>query len=140
MEVSMSELTQRSPTSSATNNGWSKNAADGARHDSVTGDRNDEQAVAAAKWAVAKYLGDVGLCDPELIARESHEIVAKAHRESTFIRKETSLSEAAIQLTVKQLDRWLVTLAADSPEADELQRPGGVAGSRLPDLLSRYAQ
>jgi hypothetical protein len=140
MEVSVSELTQRSPTASATNNEWSKNAADSARHDSVTSDRADEQAVAAARGAVAKYLGDVGLCDPELIARESHEIVARARREPTFTRKEAPLSEAAIQLTVKQLDRWLVALTADSRKADELQRPGGVAGSRLPDLLSRYPQ
>src|SRR5437660_1421551 len=111
MEVSMSELkhgstTPSTTTSSATNNGWIKNAADSMRPDFITRDRTDEEAVAAAKWAVAEYLRDVGLCDPELIARESQEIVARARREPAFTRKEASLSEAAIRLTVKQLDRW----------------------------------
>jgi len=68
----------------------------------------DQQAITAAKWSVAEYLRDLGLCDPELIARESGEIVDRAQRERPFVRKEKSLTETAIQLTVKQLDRWLV--------------------------------
>jgi membrane glycosyltransferase len=140
MEVFMSELIRSGLTQAPTNNGWSKQAADSPRQFAIPDNRIDQDAVASAQWAVAEYLRDVGLCDPELIARESHEIVDRAHREPTFIQKEASLSEAAIQLTVKQLDRWLMALADSSSNPDQGHRPEAVAGSRLPDLLRRDPQ
>jgi membrane glycosyltransferase len=136
----MSELTRSGRTQLATVNGSTKNPADAARQNPLIGYRSTDQEVASAKRAVAEYLHDVGLSDPELIARESRGIVAQAQQKLTLAAKKISLTEAAIQLTVKQLDRWLMGLAAVPSEANDEQRLGGVLGSRLPDLLNRYPQ
>lgn len=97
---------------------------------------------AAAAWAVAEYLRDVGLRDPELIARESQRMVLRAERELLFQGNgsDGSLAEAAIHLTVKELDQWLTVLASDTSDAGEPQRLGGVVGARLPALLGRYPE
>lgn len=138
----MSDLTQRYVAAKATDNGWTKNAAASAHQDSATRECSGEQAVATARWAVAEYLRDVGLRDPELIATESQRMVARTQRALAFrdTVNEPSLSEAAIQLTVKQLDRWLLALAADSCDPGEPRQLGSVVGARLPDLLSRYPE
>src|SRR6266478_1140213 len=133
MEVSVFEL---NPTqASAKSNGQMESGSRVPRHEPMA---PDQQAITAAKWSVAEYLRDLGLCDPELIARESGEIVDRAQRERRFERKEKPLTEIAIHLTVKQLDRWLLKLATDSPDGEQCQRPAGVLGSRLPDLLNRF--
>ncbi len=155
----MSDLSHASATDeswatdngSATDNGR-KNVPGNVDHDSatrsgtaqqaVTKDRSAEAAVTEASWAVAEYLRDLGLRDPERIARESHRMVAKAQRELVLpgVADEANLAEAAIHRTVRQLDEWLLALATDSPNADEPQRTGHIAGAHLPDLLSRYSE
>ena len=45
---------------------------------------------------------------------------------------EANLAEAAIDRTVKQLDEWLLALAAGLHHADEPQRTGHIAGADLP--------
>src|SRR5205823_1259935 len=135
----MSELTEKSSSVSPADNEWTKKAAYTAHLDTAAND-GDQEAVAAARWAVAEYLRDIGLRDPELIARESHQMVARAQRQLAFSSHKVPLTEAAIQLTVRQLDHWLMALAADSPGTEPAPRPGSVAGARLPELLSRYPQ
>ena len=139
----MSDLIHVSVTDngSATENGR-KNVPDNVDHDSVTCNSSAEAAVTEASWAVAEYLRDLGLRDPERIARESHRMVAKAQRELSCggTVDEANLAEAAIHRTVTQLDEWLLALAADSPNADGPQRIGHIAGAHLPDLLSRYPE
>lgn len=109
----------------------------------------DDPLVTEAKWVVAEYLRDVGLRDPELIARESQRIVEKARRERIEpALPSPTLAEVAIRCTVSQLDEWLLALAAESQQellAESARggrgaRVGGVAGARLRDLLSRYPE
>jgi membrane glycosyltransferase len=139
----MSDLIPGSVTDNgpATCNGQ-KSAPDNVDHDPVTHHRSAERAVTEASWAVAEYLRDLGLRDPERIARESHRMVAKAERElsSRGIEADANLAVAAIHRTVKQLDQWLLALVADSGNADEPQRRGHIAGAHLPDLLSRFPE
>jgi membrane glycosyltransferase len=139
----MSDLIRVSATGNgaATGNGR-KNVADNVDHHPVTRVRSAEAAVTEASWAVAEYLRDLGLRDPERIARESHRMVATAQRDLSGGSSvdEANLAEAAIHRTVKQLDHWLSALAADSRHADEPQRTSHIAGAHLPDLLSRYPE
>ena len=84
----MPNLSQGSVTEkgSATDNGR-KNVPDNFDHDSVTRNRSAEAAVTEVSLAVAEYLRDLGLRDPERIARESHRMVANAERESVQQRQ-----------------------------------------------------
>ncbi len=129
----MSDLRQWSAVVISTDNSWAENSGI-----ERTEPGSSAQQVTAAQWAVAEYLRDIGLRDPELIARESHDIVTRAQCKVGENGEERSLAEAAIQLTVKQLDQWLAALAADPHQSNAPNRPNVVAGARLPDLLSRY--
>lgn len=114
-------------------------AADPGGLDSVTvdADRHDNGAMDKARCAVAEYLRDLGLRDPDVVAQASRRIVAEAqrHRPSGDDRL---LCETAISQTVKQLERWLEVLAAQSGTADQSQRLGSVVAARLPGLLDRF--
>ncbi|MGE0761403.1 MAG: glucans biosynthesis glucosyltransferase MdoH, partial [Pirellulaceae bacterium] len=99
----------------------------------------DDAEEAAARWAVAEYLRDLGLRDPAWIARETESLV----RDAQLARKEasgqgSSLAEAAVARTVHQLDQWLAALARSAGEETEPRRRSRIVGARLPDLLSRY--
>ena len=77
-----------------------------------------DDAEKAAQCAVARYLEDVGLRDPSLVARESQRIVAEASATRAVEEaRETLLSQRAIALAVKQLDRWLLALAEEATSA-----------------------
>jgi membrane glycosyltransferase len=134
MEVPVFEL---NPIPIREKNGQGKNTAKILNNGSA---RADEPSITAAKWAVAEYLRDLGISDPDLIARESCEIVSQALHSQAIAQKSKMLTEAAIEITVKQLDRWLAAVATHAPESDENQQPIGVLGGRLPELLNRFPQ
>lgn len=100
------------------------------------------QAIAKAKCAVAEYLRDLGLRDPDVVAQACQRIVSQAQRDlpANRLLDETALCEAAIRLTVKQLERWCLALAAQSGCTDEPERFGSVIAARLPALLERFPQ
>ncbi len=111
--------------------------------DSAPQSAAEEQAIATARCAVGEYLRDLGLSDPEVIAAESREIVARSAEElrARGPLREPVLVEASIRLTVQHLERWLKLLAADDsePAADAAApRLGSVLGAKLPGLLRRY--
>jgi membrane glycosyltransferase len=106
------------------------------------GGRPADSAIAKARCAVAEYLRDLGLRDPDVVAQESQRIVSQAQRElaPTAAVDEASLCETAIRLTVKQLERWLLVLASQSGSPDEPERLGSVIAARLPMLLEQFPQ
>lgn len=99
-------------------------------------------AVAKAKCAVAEYLRDLGLRDPDVIAKECQRIVTQAQGElppATAV-DETPLCEMAIHLTVKELEHWFAVLAVQSGRPDERERLGSFIAARLPVLLDQFPQ
>jgi len=114
--------------------------------DEATADPADERtadlATAKAKSAVAEYLRDLGFRDPDVVAKETQRIVSQAQRElpSTAAEDEALLCETAVRLTVKQLERWLLTLATQSGSSEEPVRLGSVVAARLPMLLDQFPQ
>src|SRR5581483_2414338 len=94
--------------------------------------------VLTARDAVAQYLRDVGLSDPDLVAAESRCLVDEAERTPAAGDGETALAAVALRLAVQRLDQWLRALSARSGVAEQAGRLGGVVGARLPSLLSRY--
>lgn len=101
---------------------------------------HNDLATMKAKCAVAEYLRDLGLRDPELVAKESQRIVGNAQRQLSLAdaNNESQLCERAVRLTVKQLELWLEVLAAQSGRPDHSQRLGSVIAARLPALLDRF--
>lgn len=95
---------------------------------------------AKAKCAVAEYLRDLGLGDPDVLARESQRIVDEAQQglSTSDASDESLLCEAAVGLTVKRLEHWLEVLATQSGGPDGPQRWGSVIAARLPMLLNRF--
>lgn len=104
--------------------------------------RSADPATAKARCAVADYLRDLGLRDPDVVVRESHRIVSQARSElqPAIAGDETLLSERAIQLTVKKLEHWLVVLAVQADSSDEPERLGSVIAARLSVLLDQFPQ
>src|SRR5688500_3546607 len=132
MEVSMSEMTS-SPSTPVNGAGVPLVVTDTqAQHDA---------AIAAARCAVAEYLRDVGLRDPDLVAQESRRLVSQALERlgSNAEVTETVLAEAAIKLTVKRLEHLLAALTTDANGSEEVESHGRVVGARLTALLTRYS-
>lgn len=104
------------------------------------GGRSHDQMYSRAKCVVAEYLRDLGLRDPDVVAKECQRIVAQAQDELPpgRVLDETSLCATAIRLTVKQLERWFAVLAAQSGRSDEPKRLGSVVAARLPRLLDQF--
>jgi hypothetical protein len=98
-------------------------------------ENDDAQAIIAAKSAVAEYLRDLGLRDPDIIAAESQQIVAQASGKAGASK---SLAETAIQLTVKRLEHYLTVLAGQSGSPGEGWRMNCAIAARLPLLLSDF--
>lgn len=111
-------------------------------HGEFAGIAADPQATSKAKCAVAEYLRDLGLKDPDVVAEESQRIVAEAQQQlsAADVNDPSVLCETAIRLTVKQLERWLEMLATQSGGRDHSPRMGSVMATRLPGLLDRFPQ
>lgn len=103
------------------------------------------KAIAAARCAVADYLRDLGLRDPDRVALESQRLVDQARHDCLAQREfgDQALAETAIALTVQQLQQLLNSIAAQNQVADveaaQIDRTNVVA-ARLPNLLGRYPQ
>jgi hypothetical protein len=98
------------------------------------------RALIRAREAVAEYLRDLGLRDPDVIARESLRIVDQALCEAASADEvaQTILCERATRLTVKQSEKLLSLVARQSGSGEEPERLGSVIAARLPDLLAQF--
>jgi membrane glycosyltransferase len=106
----------------------------------VREDAPSKQEVAVARCAVAEYLRDLGLRDPDLLADLSRRIVRRA-RDALALgqaSEASDLTEAAVRLAVRQLDQWLRSLASAHGVCETSELLGSVVGARLPDLIARY--
>ncbi len=98
--------------------------------------------VIRTRTAVAEYLRDLGLGDPDVIAQESLRIVDQALFETTSSEEIDSavLCERAIRLTVRQLEKLLRLVARQSGSGEEPERLGSVVAARLPVLLDQFPE
>ncbi|MFO0896707.1 MAG: glucans biosynthesis glucosyltransferase MdoH [Pirellulales bacterium] len=106
----------------------------------VREDAPSKEAVSAARCAVAEYLRYLGVRDPDQLADLSRRIVRRA-RDAMALGQAgdaQTLAEAAVRMTVRQLDGWLRSLALAEGSADSADLLGSVVGARLPELLARY--
>lgn len=94
-----------------------------------------------ARAAVAEYLRDLGLRDPDVIAAESLAIVDRALTEaSTTSTTDTSLCERSIRLTVRRLEDLLSAVAGQDDDSPDTVRLGSAIAARLPTLLAQYPE
>jgi hypothetical protein len=100
------------------------------------------KALSQAKSLVADYLRDLGLRDPDLIAKESQRIVemALAGVLGTKDLDREMLNETAIRITVNELESFLGCMASHTNCAETPDRLGCVMAARLPMLLREYPQ
>lgn len=100
------------------------------------------QTISQAKSLVADYLRDLGLTDPDVIARQSQQIIERAVSESSEADKldPAHFCETAIRLTVKELENLLALLASRSDCAETPERLGCVVAAQLPLLLKQFPQ
>ncbi len=100
------------------------------------------EALIRSRAAVAEYLRDLGLGDPDVIAQESLRIVDQALFETTSSEEinPAALCERAIRLTVRQLEKLLRLVARQSGSGEEPERLGSVVAARLPVLLDQFPE
>jgi hypothetical protein len=100
------------------------------------------QAIVGARTAVAEYLRDLGLRDPDAIAAVSLRIVDQSLHEARSSAEidPAVLCERAIRLTVRQLEKLLTMVAEQSGNPDESEGLGCAVAARLPSLLNRFPE
>lgn len=101
---------------------------------------NEADAEAAARFVIAEYLRDLGHRDPELIARQSREIVELALGEFSpgEPAHETLLCDAAIRIAVARLEALLQSLAVQTQANGGHENVEGLVAANLPELFDRY--
>jgi membrane glycosyltransferase len=134
MEVFMSELT------SATEASETAETAAAPTISPPASKTPPDEVVSAARCAVAEYLRDLGLSDPDLVANESRRIVTQALERLPPEQAITAgtLTEAAIRLTLKRVEHLLAAVTHNSE--NDSDRLSSIIGARLPSVLARYSQ